>query len=201
MPHKDEPLGPVAELAAGAVAEVRAEVTGDEEAMLAAWEQGVEPEAIEATQIGAIVTATLLAVVVLIVTGVWLTTGSVQVAQGVSEDVSEYAELRDLRAAAIDKIGDEAWGVVSEEDDIYRIPVAEAMAVVAQRYEEQQAGNSVYVEPPSFWSTQDLIKRDAVVAQQPGTVVATAPTAPASVPDINEAVTPLGPDELTADTP
>ncbi|MEM8600808.1 MAG: hypothetical protein AAGF99_12885 [Bacteroidota bacterium] len=193
MPHENEPLGPVAELAAGAAAEVRAEILGDEDALMQAWQQGVETEGIEASQIGAIVTATLLVVVILVVTGIWVTTQGVNVAAGVSEDVEEYAELANLRSAAAEKLTD--WKLLSAEDGVYQMPIAEAMAAVTQRYEERQQDVAGLVEPPEKWSTQDLFNRDEVVAQTQPTPVARTAT-PVATPDINAGVTPLGPDEL-----
>ncbi|MEL7361647.1 MAG: hypothetical protein AAFN13_06220 [Bacteroidota bacterium] len=194
LPHEDEPLGPVAELAAGAAAEVRAEILGDEDALMQAWQQGVETEGIEASQIGAIVTATLLVVAVLVVTGIWVTTQGINVASGVSEDVEEYAELADIRSAAAEKLTD--WKLLSAEDAIYQMPITEAMAAMTVRYEERQAGVAGLVEPPEVWSTQDLINRDDVVTSSPQPVAAST-TPPAAAPGINTGVTPLGPDALT----
>ena len=125
--------------------------TDDDEALREAMNLGVEHEGIEAAQLLGLVAATLIAIVVLVVTLMYfLITPSVQGNQAAAEQIGLYPELASTRANGIAQIRE--YAVASPEEGTYRIPVADAGRLVTRRYAQAQAGVTGLVQPPDHYA-------------------------------------------------
>jgi len=137
-PDRRESYGPAVALFSSAGAEAAAEATGDEERLAREREMGVAHEGVEAGQIigfaGVVVAAIVLIVCVLFF---WITSVA-QTTREATVDTSVYPELRETETRAAQQL--DQYELVSERDSTYRVPIGEAMRIVADEAYDQTAG-------------------------------------------------------------
>ena len=157
-PDQQEELGPVGELMHAASVEATAEVTDDPEAEAEAERLGVEGEGVEAAQIFAILSATVLSlalavIAVFVLIGVYADDETVARA-----NVQLYPELREVERVYAEMQN------YSRVDSLYRLPIGVAMNQVTEVYAEQNAS----VPAPDNFSTLylDAIRESDVAVRE-----------------------------------
>ena len=137
-PDRSEGYGPAAELVSAAGTEAAAEATGSEERFAREREMGVAHEGVEAGQIMGFAGAVIVALVIIVcVLFFWITS----VAETTREVVTEgalYPELEETETRAAEQL--HQYELVSERDSAYRIPIGEAMRIVADEAYQESAG-------------------------------------------------------------
>ncbi len=152
-PDQQEGLGPAAGLFTAAGAEAAALGTTSEAVEADAVEVGAEAEGVESAQIFGLLAATVVALIAIVVGVGYLVT-----AVGGDEAIEREGELeartiREIRADALALIGDDAWGVESAENGVYRVPLAHAQRLVVAEYGAAQAGGlAPYFTEPYYGS-------------------------------------------------
>lgn len=128
-PDQQEELGPVEGLLHASAVEARAEITDDPEAEEEAARLGVEGENVEAAQIFGLLLATAVALGLAVV-GVFLLVGYYSSAQAVQRSSGMvYPEIQEIRNRATERLTQ-----YGRSEDVYRMPVTDAMALVAADY-------------------------------------------------------------------
>lgn len=128
-PDQQEELGPVEGLLHASVVEARAEITDDPEVEAEAARLGVEGENVEAAQIFGLLLATAVALGLAVV-GVFLLVGYYADAEAVRRSSGmTYPEVQELRNRATERLTQ-----YGRTDEAYRMPVTDAMALVAADY-------------------------------------------------------------------
>lgn len=134
----NEDMGPVTELVRAASADVSAKMLEPEGRFEREKEIGVAYEGVAAGQIMSIALSILLVIgiAVIILFNWYNTTTAGQ--RDVLSQAGEYEQLREVEAQAEDALNQS--GVVSDQDGVYRIPIDDAMDIIAnQEYQSQQA--------------------------------------------------------------
>jgi len=133
----NEEMGPVTELVRAATADVSAKMLEPEGRFEKEKEMGVAYEGIAAGQIMSIALSILLVIGIAVVTLFnWYNTTSAEQRDAVVNS-DQYTELRETEAAARNQL--ESSGVVNEQEGVYRIPIDEAMEIIAtESYTERE---------------------------------------------------------------
>lgn len=138
-PEQDEEMGPLGGLVGASAAQVSAEATSDgdtpnpEAALLA--NMGVEEEGIESGQLLGLVASVVFAILALALVLVFLFYLPFrQQVNDTAADVSQYPELEQVHTDGLLKTGQYAL-----VDSVYRVPVDNAMGIVAARYRQAEA--------------------------------------------------------------
>jgi hypothetical protein len=149
-PDREEDYGPAAELFSAAGTEAAAEATGAEERFAREREMGVAHEGVEAGQIMGFAGVVVVAVVVIVCVLFFWITSVADATQEARTDASVYPELRETETRAAKQLSQ--YERVSERDSAYRIPIGEAMRIVADEEYESGAGRryagELPLEPP-----------------------------------------------------
>ena len=135
-PDQQEELGPVEGLFHASAVEAEAEITDDPEAEREAERMGIESEGVEAAQILSILVATVVTLALAVV-GVFFLVAYYTDAETVERSSGAlYPEITENRNRATDLLTN-----YGRTDDVYRIPITEAMSLVAAEYASQGGGN------------------------------------------------------------
>ena len=137
-PDQQEDLGPVEGLMHAAATEAATEVTDDPAAEAEADRLGIESEGVESSQIFSLMLATILSLVLAVVGVFWLVGVTADDEQVERDGEAFYPEIVDIRARDTDLL--ENYG---RTEEVYRIKIGDAMALVAGEYAQQQAGGAV----------------------------------------------------------
>jgi len=134
----DEEMGPVTELVRAAKADVSAKMLEPESRFEREKEMGVAYEGVAAGQIMSIAVSILLVIgIAVIILFNWYNTTTAGQRDAVSQ-AGEYTQLREVEAQAEEQLSQ--TGVVDEQQGVYRIPIDEAMDIIAtEQYRAQQA--------------------------------------------------------------
>ena len=98
----------------------------------------VESEGISAGFLFGIIAGTIVVVVILVIVGFTVATvKSQEIRDQVTMDI-QYPELRDVRAEAAARLNH--YAVVDAENDVYQVPIDQAMRLMANEAYQQQAG-------------------------------------------------------------
>ncbi len=128
-PDQQEELGPVEGLFHASAVEAKAEITDDPEAEAEVARLGVEGENVEAAQIFGLLLATAVALGLAVV-GVFVLVGYYSDAESVRRSSGmAYPEIQEIRNRATERLTQ-----YGRSDDAYRMPVTDAMALVAADY-------------------------------------------------------------------
>lgn len=138
-PNETEDLGPVAEMLKGIKAEVGAEFTGDPEYFQQEIEMGVAHEGLGAGQILGFVFAIITALIMIIVFAFFLVGASADKTYWETVEQENYPQLRETEAVANERLNQ--YDLISDEAGTYRIPVEEAMEMMADEVIERD-GNA-----------------------------------------------------------
>lgn len=132
-PDQEEELGPVEGLMHASTVEATTEVTDDPDAENEAARLGIEAEGVEAAQIFSIMLATGVTLALAVV-GVFLLVAYFSDAETVERSgAATYTELQESQNRATELLTQ-----YGRTEDVYRIPINEAMAQVAQGYYDRQ---------------------------------------------------------------
>lgn len=174
-PDREEGYGPAAELFSAAGTEAAAEATGSEERFAKEREMGVAHEGVEAGQIMGFAGVVIVAIVLIVCVLFFWVTSVADATQEARTDASIYPELRETEMRAAQQLSQ--YELVSERDSAYRIPIGEAMRIVADEEYENGAARSysgeLPLEPPA--------SRSDSAAAGPVTPDASVPEGPAGV--------------------
>lgn len=142
-PDQQEELGPVEGLFHASAVEAKSEVTDDPEAEAEAARLGIESEGVEAAQIFSIMLATGITLALAIV-GVFGLVAYFSDAESVERSSGAlYPEITENRNRATDLLTN-----YGRTDDVYRIPITDAMGLVAADYAAQ--GGDVRPAPENY---------------------------------------------------
>lgn len=142
-PDQQEELGPVEGLVHASAVEAKAEVTDDPETEAEAARLGIESEGVEAAQIFSILLATVVTLT-LAVLGVFVLVAYFSDAETVERSSgATYAEVQEVRNRATEMLTQ-----YGRTEDVYRIPITEAMGLVAADYAER--GQDARPAPTNF---------------------------------------------------
>lgn len=134
-PDQQEELGPVEGLMHASAVEARGEITDDPETEHEADRLGIESEGVEAAQILSILIATVVTLALAVV-GVFFLVAYYTDAETVARSSGAlYPEIAENRNRATDLLTN-----YGRTDDVYRIPITEAMGLVAAEYAAQGGG-------------------------------------------------------------
>ncbi|PSQ23035.1 hypothetical protein BRD04_03800 [Halobacteriales archaeon QS_9_67_17] len=137
-PDRRESYGPAVALFSSAGAEAAAEATGDEERLAREREMGVAHEGVEAGQIIGFAGVVVAAIVIIVCVLFFWITSVAQTTREATVDTSVYPELRETETRAAQQL--DQYELVSERDSTYRVPIGEAMRIVADEAYDQTAG-------------------------------------------------------------
>lgn len=143
-PDQEEELGPIEGLMHASATEVTTEVTDDTSAEAEAEQLGIESEGVEASQIFSLLVATAVTLVLAVVGVFWLVAVYADDEQVERDGEAFYSEILDVRARDTDLL--ENYG---RTEEVYRIKIDDAMALVAADYAGQQ-GEGVAEAPENF---------------------------------------------------
>lgn len=142
-PDQQEELGPVEGLFHASAVEAEAELTDDPEAEREADRLGIESEGVEAAQIFSIMLATGITLALAVV-GVFFLVAYFSDAETVERSSGAlYPEIAENRNRATDLLTN-----YGRTDDVYRIPITEAMGLVVADYAAQ--GRDLRPAPENF---------------------------------------------------
>lgn len=128
-PDQQEELGPVEGLLHASAVEAKAEITDDPEAEAEASRLGVEGENVEAAQIFGLLLATAVALALAVV-GVFVLVAYYSDAETMHRSSGmAYPEIQELQNRATERLTQ-----YGRSEDAYRMPVTDAMALVAADY-------------------------------------------------------------------
>lgn len=152
--HEEKAAGPVTGLARAAKRKVTRRVFEFEDRFEEEKERGVAYEGIAANQIMAIAVSILVVILIAVVV-IFGWYGQVsQNARADASDVGNYELLQEAEAEAEEALTQ--YGVVEGEEGVYRIPIDEAMDIVAtEEYERAQS------EVPSPADVDSIARNDA----------------------------------------
>lgn len=177
-PDRSEGYGPAAELFSSAGNEAVAEATGDEGRFARERERGVAHEGVEAGQIMGFAGVVIVALVIIVCVLFFWITSVAQTTQEAQTDAAFYPELRETETRAAQQL--RQYELVSERDSTYRIPIDEAMRIVADEAYERNEGRAYSSKnvrrdlPPT---AADSIEGGGASAPEPS-----APEGPAGTP-------------------
>lgn len=138
-PHADEDMGPVTELVRAAGDDISNKMFESDDRFEREKEIGVAYEGIAAGQIMAIATSILLVIAVAIVIVInWAATWTDTTRQS-AIDPSNYTTLQEAEIDAANQL--QQYDVVNEEEGIYRIPIDQAMDIIATDGYQQNQSN------------------------------------------------------------
>jgi hypothetical protein len=149
-PDREEDYGPAAELFSAAGTEAAAEAAGGEKRFAEERRMGVAHEGVEAGQIMGFAGVVIVAVVLIVCVLLFWVTSVADATQEARTDASTYPELQETETRAAQQLSQ--YQLVSERDSSYRIPIDEAMRLVAdEEYEsgtERRYFSELPLEPP-----------------------------------------------------
>lgn len=150
VPDEEEDLGPVTELVRSVSDTVSTKMMPPPDRFEREKAQGVAYEGVPAGQILAISMTILMAVgAAVVILFMWTSTMSQNI-RDTSLDESQYTDLREVNAQAAQKLSQ--YDVVDAEQGIYRIPIEQAMDLMAnQAYQE---GDRTYSPEAPFVERQ-----------------------------------------------
>lgn len=135
-PDQDEDLGPIPELFGAAGKEAATVVSDDPDVEQRAIDAGAETEGVETAQIFGLLAATVMAIVVIVFAIFFLAARAGDAREARHLDDLRYPELEDMHSREQGALM--GYGVVSEEEGIYRIPLLQAQRLMAEEYRQQQ---------------------------------------------------------------
>lgn len=143
-PDQQEVLGPVEGLFHASAVEAKGEVTDDPENEAEAERMGIEAEGVEAAQIFSLLLATVITLALAVV-GVFFMVAYYSDAASVERSSGAlYPEITENRNRATDLLTN-----YGRTDDVYRIPITEAMGLVAADY-AGRGGEGLRPAPDNF---------------------------------------------------
>ena len=136
-PNKSEDYGPAPALFSAAGTEAASEATRGEAMLEREREIGVAQEGVEAGQIIGLAGAVIVALVIIVCVLFFWVTSVAQTTRDTLTETSVYPELRENQTQAVQQL--RQYELISERDSAYRIPIEEAMRIVAnEAYEQDQ---------------------------------------------------------------